>query len=142
MVCYCRHTVLTSDKSLAQYFYIPKEIWKHRGKRYILNKFSTRQLCRSFAMHPAFGGHSYNKTVETTHIKFCKRYCLLYNNCPDAFALSECGRLPLCTTYMYNCIYISTGYISFALSPIDIQNSAMTCYFNLIMLAGTLGPHQ
>ena len=49
-------------------------------------------------------GHSYNKKVETTHIKFCKRYCLLYNNCPDAFALSECGRLPLCTTYMYNCI--------------------------------------
>ena len=27
-----------------------------------------------------------------------------YNNCPDAFALSECGRLPLCTTYVYNCI--------------------------------------
>ena len=41
-------------------------------------------------------GHKYNQKIESVHTKFCKKYCLLYNNCMDAFSLSECGRLPLC----------------------------------------------
>ena len=36
--------------------------------------------------------------------KFCKTLCYLsYNTC-DQLALGECGRLPLCTTYLPNCI--------------------------------------
>ena len=49
-------------------------------------------------------GHTYNKKLESIHTDFCKRFCLLNSNCMDAFALSECGRLPLYTSYMTNCI--------------------------------------
>ena len=49
-------------------------------------------------------GHTYNKKLESIHTDFCKRFCLLNSNCMDAFALSECGRLPLCISYMTNCI--------------------------------------
>ena len=37
-------------------------------------------------------------------VKFCKQYCGLSLNVADYFTLGECGRLPLCTTYMSNCI--------------------------------------
>ena len=49
-------------------------------------------------------GHTYNKKLESIHTDFCKRFCLLNSNCMDAFALSECGRLPHCISYMTNCI--------------------------------------
>ena len=49
-------------------------------------------------------GFTYSEVIEKTHIRFCKRYCSLSPNVADFFALGECGRLPLCTTYMSNCI--------------------------------------
>ena len=43
--------------------------------------------------------YAYNKRVESVHINFCKRYCLLNKHCIDTIALSKCGRLPICFTY-------------------------------------------
>ena len=41
---------------------------------------------------------------EKVHIKFSKQYCLLSQNTADFFALGEGGRLPLCITYIPQCI--------------------------------------
>ena len=49
-------------------------------------------------------GFTYSEVIEKTHIRFCKRYCSLSTNVADFFALGECGRLPLCTTYLSNCV--------------------------------------
>ena len=47
---------------------------------------------------------TYSEVIEKTHIRFCKRYCSLSTNVADFFALGECGRLPLCTKYLSNCV--------------------------------------
>ena len=49
-------------------------------------------------------GYKYSDKVERVHIKFCKQYCNLARNTSEPFALGECGRLPLCTFYIPNCI--------------------------------------
>ena len=49
-------------------------------------------------------GYKYNTRIESAHAKFCKKYCYLPEKCTDNFALNECGRLPLCISYMSNCI--------------------------------------
>ena len=49
-------------------------------------------------------GYSYVDKIEKVQIQFCKQYCNLPQNTPDILALGECGRLPLCITYMSNCI--------------------------------------
>ena len=49
-------------------------------------------------------GFKYAENIEKIQVKFCKRYCGLSLNVADYFTLGECGRLPLCTTYMSNCI--------------------------------------
>ena len=49
-------------------------------------------------------GYQYVEKIEKVHIKFCKQYCLLSQNTADFFALGECGRLPLCITYIPQCI--------------------------------------
>ena len=45
-------------------------------------------------------GYQYNEKVESLHLSFCKRYCLLPQQTTSVFVYSECGRLPLCTYYM------------------------------------------
>ena len=42
--------------------------------------------------------------LKKVQIKFCKQYCNLSQNTSNILALGECGRLPLCTTYIPNCI--------------------------------------
>ena len=71
-------------------------------------------------------GFKYSDVIEKTHIQFCKRYCGLSTNVADFFALGECGRLPLCTTYMCNCI-------KYWLKIIRMQDSRYPkqCYFML-----------
>ena len=49
-------------------------------------------------------GYQYIENIEKVHISFCKRYCLLPWNTSNAFVYGECGRLPLCITYMTRCI--------------------------------------
>ena len=51
-----------------------------------------------------FGVINTLKKIEKVHIKFCKQYWLLSQNTTDFFALGECGRLPLCITYISQCI--------------------------------------
>ena len=42
--------------------------------------------------------------IEKIHVQFCKRLCFSSQNTCDVLALGECGRLPLCTTYIPNCV--------------------------------------
>ena len=49
-------------------------------------------------------GYQYVEKIEKVQIKFCKQYCNLSQNTSDILALGECGRLPLCITYIPNCI--------------------------------------
>ena len=49
-------------------------------------------------------GYMYVDKVEKVHAQFCKKLCYLSYNACDQLALGECGRLPLCTTYIPNCI--------------------------------------
>ena len=49
-------------------------------------------------------GYEFNKTVESVHLYFCKRYCHLPTQAANVFVYGECGRLPLCTFYMAQCI--------------------------------------
>jgi hypothetical protein len=49
-------------------------------------------------------GYNYVDKIESLQLKFCKQYCNLSQNTASYFALGECGRLPLCTIYMTNCI--------------------------------------
>ena len=50
--------------------------------------------------------------IEKVHIQFCKRLACLNKNVANIFPLSECGRYPLSTTYMSNCIRYWTQLIS------------------------------
>ena len=49
-------------------------------------------------------GYEFAINIEKVQVKFCKRYCCLSLNTADIFVLGECGRLPLCITYMSNCV--------------------------------------
>ena len=49
-------------------------------------------------------GYHFVEQIEKVQITFCKKICLLPNNTCDFLALGECGRLPLCITYIPNCI--------------------------------------
>ena len=49
-------------------------------------------------------GYESNKTVESVHLYFCRRYCHLPQQAASVFVYAECGRLPLCTFYMAQCI--------------------------------------
>ena len=49
-------------------------------------------------------GFCYVNTIETVHLDFCKRYLGLNKSTNNAVVLGECGRLPLCISYMSNCI--------------------------------------
>lgn len=49
-------------------------------------------------------GYQYSDVIEQVHYSFCKRICCLNKNVPNFVALSECGRLPLSTVYMTNCV--------------------------------------
>ena len=50
------------------------------------------------------GGFCYVNAIETVHLDFCKRYLGLNKSTNNAIVLGECGRLPLCISYMSNCI--------------------------------------
>ena len=43
-------------------------------------------------------GDKYSEEIEKIQAKFCKQYIGLKQNTNDAFALGECGRLPLAFT--------------------------------------------
>ena len=45
-------------------------------------------------------GYQYNEKVESVHVSFCKRYCLIPKQTTSVFVYGECGRLPLCTYYL------------------------------------------
>ena len=49
-------------------------------------------------------GYNYCNEIEKVHSKFCKQYCGLSYNVADAFALGECGRVPIAMTYMTRCL--------------------------------------
>ena len=49
-------------------------------------------------------GHQYIDKIEKVHLKFCRQYCLLPQQTANAFVYGECGRLPLCYTYMTTCV--------------------------------------
>ena len=49
-------------------------------------------------------GYNVIKKIERVQIKFCKKICHLPENSCDAMALGECGRLPLCMSYMPICV--------------------------------------
>ena len=49
-------------------------------------------------------GFCYVNAIETVHLDFCKRYFGLNKSTNNAVVLGECGRLPLCISYMSNCI--------------------------------------
>ena len=49
-------------------------------------------------------GYQYVEKIEKVQTKFCKKYCSLSQNTADFFALGECGRMPLCISYMPQCI--------------------------------------
>ena len=49
-------------------------------------------------------GFKYIEKIEAVQIKFCKQYCNLYKNTANVLALGECGRYPLCITYIPKCI--------------------------------------
>ena len=49
-------------------------------------------------------GYEFAINIEKVQVKFCKRYCCLSLNTADFFVLAECGRLPLCITYMSDCV--------------------------------------
>ena len=49
-------------------------------------------------------GCKYSEKIEKIQSKFCKQYIGLKQNTNDAFAVGECGRLPLAVTYMTQAI--------------------------------------
>lgn len=49
-------------------------------------------------------GFQYVDRIEKVQISFCKQYCGLPQQTANVFVYGECGRLPLCITYMPRCI--------------------------------------
>ena len=47
-------------------------------------------------------GYNYCNKIEKVRSKFCKQYCGLSYKVADAFALGECGRVPIAMTYTYD----------------------------------------
>ena len=74
-------------------------------------------------------GYQYVDKIEKVHIQFCKKICYLSLNTCDSFALGECGRLPLCTTYMPNCIKYWLGLIR-----MENNRYPKQCYYMLYQL--------
>ena len=74
-------------------------------------------------------GYQYVDKIEKVHIQFCKKICYLSLNTCDSFALGGCGRLPLCTTYMPNCIKYWLGLIR-----MENNRYPKQCYYMLYQL--------
>ena len=49
-------------------------------------------------------GYQFTEQVEIVHLNFCKQYCMLPQQTANVFVYGECGRLPLCTSYMTRCV--------------------------------------
>ena len=73
--------------------------------------------------------YQYIEKLKKVHIKFCKKICFLSTNTFDYVALGECGRTPLCMTYMPNCIKYWLKSI-----PMDNKIYPKQCYFMLFQL--------
>ena len=56
-------------------------------------------------------GYEYKSRIEQVHVKFCRKYCNLSSKTNSILALGECGRLPICITYMTKCIKYWTRMI-------------------------------
>lgn len=71
-------------------------------------------------------GYKYSEEIEKIQSKFCKKYIGLKQNTNDAFAIGECGRLPLAVTYM-------TQAIKYWLKLLQMPNSRYPrqCYLML-----------
>ena len=111
------NTILRYQKKMG--FLAPKDMFK------IYDSMVKPILCYASGIW----GYTYNKKIESAHAKFCKKYCLLPENCADNFALSECGRLPLCISYMTECVKFWLRVIRLELSRYPKQ-----CYNLLLQL--------
>ena len=49
-------------------------------------------------------GFQYNNTIEDVHNSFCTQILFVRKTINTCMVLGKCGRLPLCITYMTNCI--------------------------------------
>ena len=49
-------------------------------------------------------GYEYSSVIESVHYDFCKNFLGVNSSVNNVVALGECGRLPLCVTYITNCI--------------------------------------
>ena len=49
-------------------------------------------------------GYEYSSVIESVHNEFCKNFLGVNSSVNNVVALGECGRLPLCVTYITNCI--------------------------------------
>ena len=49
-------------------------------------------------------GYEYSSLIESVHNDFCKNFLGVNSSVNNVVALGECGRLPLCVTYITNCI--------------------------------------
>ena len=49
-------------------------------------------------------GYEYSDVIESVHNEFCRYFLGVNSSVNNVVALGECGRLPLCVTYITNCI--------------------------------------
>lgn len=49
-------------------------------------------------------GYEISDRIEAVHTSFCKSFLGLSRNVNNSMALGECGRYPLCTTYLVKCV--------------------------------------
>ena len=49
-------------------------------------------------------GYEYSDVIDSVHNDFCKYFLGVNSFVNNAVALGECGRLPLCVTYITHCI--------------------------------------
>ena len=49
-------------------------------------------------------GNEHSNVIESVHNEFCRYFLGVNSSVNNAVALGECGRLPLCVTYITNCI--------------------------------------
>ena len=47
-------------------------------------------------------GTEYSDVIESVQLNFCKYFLGVNNSVNNAVAIGECGRLPLCVTYITN----------------------------------------
>ena len=48
--------------------------------------------------------YEFKNRIQQMHARFFRRYCNLSSKTSTVFALGECGRMPLCVSYMTKCI--------------------------------------